>query len=91
MNIKNRILTLCEQRYMSLNKLAEISCLNQSTLQNIISRDSTTTVDTIEKVCEGLNITLADFFTESELSAEALEELRIFKEYLHYKYMVKDK
>ena len=89
MNIKNRILTLCEQRYMSINKLAEISCLNQSTLQNIVSRDSSTTVDTIEKVCEGLNITLADFFTENELSAEALEGLRIFKEYLHYKYMIK--
>ena len=91
MNIKNRILTLCEQRYMSINKLAEISGLNQSTLQNIISRDSTTTVDTIEKVCDGLNITMADFFIEVDLPAEALEELRIFKDYLHYKYIMKEK
>ena len=40
---------------------------------------------------QSLNITLADVFTESELSATALEELRIFKKYLNYKYMVKDK
>ncbi len=92
MDIASRILELCRQKKITPNRLADLSCLTQSTVQNIVSgRNNSTTIDTIEKICEGLNITIVDFFTESEFSADALEELRIFKEYLHYKYIVKSK
>jgi len=90
MDIANRVIELCRESKITPNRLADLSCLNQSTVQNIVSgRNNSTTIDTVEKICEGLNITMADFFTESELSAAALEELRIFKEYLNYKYTIK--
>jgi len=91
MNIASRIMELCVQKKITPNRLAELSCLTQSTVQNIVSgRNNSTTIDTVEKICEGLNITIVDFFTESDFSAEALEELKIFKDYLYYKYVKKD-
>lgn len=91
MDIASRIMELCSQKKITPNRLADLSCLTQSTVQNIVSgRNNSTTIDTVEKICEGLNITVVDFFTESEFSAQALEELRIFKEYLHYKYTIKN-
>ncbi len=94
MDIAKRILELCEQNYVTVNHLAEISFLTQSTLQNIVSgRNKTVQVDTIEKICIGLDITLAEFFTEKEpeFPPEAMKELKLFKEYLEYKYIIKEK
>lgn len=91
MDIANRIIQLCEQYKITPNRLADLSCITQSTVQNIVSgRNNSTTVDTIEKICEGLNISLVDFFSEDDLPINALQEMKIFKDYLHYKYMVKD-
>ena len=54
---------LCYEREITLNRLATISGLTQSTLNNIISgRNASTTVSTIKKICDGLDISLRDFF-----------------------------
>lgn len=61
--IRSRILMLCEERNISINKLSTISGVTQSTINNIISgRNNTTTVSTIKKLCDGLEITIQDFF-----------------------------
>lgn len=58
-----RILELCSQNHITLNKLSTICGITQSTLNNIISgRNATTTVSTIKKICDGLEITILDFF-----------------------------
>ena len=62
--VRLRILELCHQQNITINKLSTICGITQSTLNNIISgRNTTTTVSTIKKICDGLDITILDFFT----------------------------
>ena len=62
--VQRRILELCRQNNITLNKLSTICGITQSTLNNIISgRNATTTVSTIQKICDGLEITIIDFFS----------------------------
>ena len=62
--VKLRILDLCRQNNITLNRLSTICGITQSTLNNIISgRNATTTVSTIQKICDGLEITILDFFS----------------------------
>ncbi len=61
--VRARILELCAQRRISVNRLATLSGVTQSTVNNIISgRNNSTTVSTIKKLCDGLDITLREFF-----------------------------
>lgn len=62
--VKERILELCSERDITVNKLATISGVTQSTLNNIISgRNNSTTVSTIKKLCDGLDISISEFFS----------------------------
>lgn len=64
--VKERILELCSERDITVNKLANISGVTQSTLNNIISgRNNSTTVSTIKKLCDGLDISISEFFSSS--------------------------
>ena len=61
--VRARILDLCAQRQITVNRLATISGVTQSTLNNIISgRNNSVTVSTIKKLCDGLDISLREFF-----------------------------
>lgn len=61
--VRYRILELCKENNITVNKLAIISGMTQSTLNNIISgRNKSVTVSTIQKICDGLNITIKEFF-----------------------------
>ncbi len=61
--VRTRILELCRQRHITVNRLATLSGVTQSTLNNIVSgRNNSATVATIKKLCDGLDITLRDFF-----------------------------
>lgn len=68
--VRERILSLCQERGISVNKLCTISGITQSTINNIVSgRNNSTTVSTIKKICDGLNITLGEFFSTPEFDA----------------------
>ena len=61
--VRSRILELCRQRHITINRLATLSGVTQSTLNNIVGgRNHSVTVSTIKKLCDGLDITLRDFF-----------------------------
>lgn len=61
--VKIRILNLCDEHRLSINKLCTMSGVTQSTVNNIISgRNNSATVSTIKKLCDGLGITISDFF-----------------------------
>lgn len=61
--VRLRIIELCNENNITVNKLATISGVTQSTLNNIIGgRNNSTTVSTIKKLCDGLNISIEDFF-----------------------------
>lgn len=61
--VRQRIIQLCEERDISINKLSSISGVTQSTVNNIVSgRNNSATVSTIKKLCDGLGITIDEFF-----------------------------
>lgn len=62
--VRIRILDLCKENNISINKLSTISGITQSTLNNIVSgRNQSTTISTIKKICDGLEISVVDFFS----------------------------
>lgn len=62
--VEERILQLCAENNVSINKLSTISGVTQSTVSNIVSgRNNSVTVSTIQKLCDGLGITIVDFFS----------------------------
>ena len=53
--VRDRILELCDERHISINRLCNISGVTQSTVNNIInSRNRSTTVCTVKKLCDGV-------------------------------------
>lgn len=74
--IRLRIIELCSERNITLNKLSTICGITQSTLNNIISlRNSSTTVSTTKKICDGLGISLVDFFS-AKIFIELEQEIK---------------
>ena len=65
--VKNRIIELCAEKKWAPNALAVFSGVPPSTLKNIISGKSTNLgISTIKKLCDGLGITLGEFFSTKE-------------------------
>ena len=74
--VRLRIEELCRENEITVNKLATMSGITQSTLNNIISgRNRSTTIGTIQKICDGLGITIQEFL-ESDLFYHLEQELR---------------
>ena len=74
--VRKRIFQLTEGHDITINKLATISGLTQSTLNNITSgRNNSTTVSTIKKICDGLEIDIREFFN-SPLFEELEQEIK---------------
>ena len=61
--IQMRIYELCDQYNLTINALARVSGITQSTLNNITcGRNNSTTIATVKKICDGLEIELPVFF-----------------------------
>ena len=73
--ISDRILELCKEENITLNKLATVCGITQSTLNNIKNSKRHPTISTIKKICDGLEITLAEFF-DTETFNELEQELQ---------------
>lgn len=68
--VRNRILQLCNERNITINALATISGLLQSFINNIIYGKSLNyKIITIKMICDGLNITLGEFFSTTEFNS----------------------
>ncbi|MGN0486206.1 MAG: helix-turn-helix domain-containing protein [Acutalibacteraceae bacterium] len=62
--VRIRIIDLCKERNITINKLSTICGLTQSTLNNITGgRNNSATISTIKKICDGLDITIQEFFS----------------------------
>jgi len=63
--VRQRIIDLCHSHNISLNKLSTISGMTQSSLNNIINTGSNNpTISTIAKICDGLEISIREFFND---------------------------
>ena len=62
--IANRILQLCDEKGIAVNELANISGVAPSTVYSILNEKSQNPGSiTIKKLCDGLEITLGEFFS----------------------------
>ncbi|MEA5003022.1 MAG: helix-turn-helix transcriptional regulator [Christensenella sp.] len=62
-----RIRQLCAERNLTINKLANISALPPSSVKNILyGKSKNSKIVTIKTICDGLNITLGEFFSTPE-------------------------
>ena len=74
--VKERILELCREKNLSVNKLSNMSGVTQSTVNNIVSgRNHSVTISTIKKLCDGMGITIEEFFN-SELFRGLEQEIK---------------
>lgn len=61
--VASRILDLCRERNLTVNKLSTLSGVTQSTVNDIVNRKAKNIgIVTIKKLCDGLGITITDFF-----------------------------
>ena len=61
--VVNRTLELCREKNLTINGLARLSALPPSTLKNIVNSVSLNPdIVTIKKICDGLDISLIEFF-----------------------------
>ena len=69
MNTKNavaeRIIELCNQKNIAINALANVSGISPSTLYSVLNEKSQNPgIVTIKKLCDGLDISLREFFDD---------------------------
>lgn len=65
--VANRFQELCGKKNISINKLANLAAIPPSTLKNILyGKSRNPGIVTIKKLCDGLEITLGEFFGTAE-------------------------
>lgn len=66
--------TLCKQNGITKYRLSKLTGISQASLSKMTKKQSTVSLVTLEKICAALDITLAQFFSDSneypDLSAE---------------------
>lgn len=61
--VSERILNLCKEHNITVNKLCTISAVTQSTVNDIVNKKARNIgIVTIKKLCDGLDIEISDFF-----------------------------
>ena len=65
--VRDRILHLCEERGLTINRLATTCALPPSSIKNILyGKSQNPKLLTIKMLCDGLDITLGEFFSTPE-------------------------
>ena len=68
MTTDNKVLTKiqnrCDTLGWSMYRLSKESDIPYSSLNNMFKRNTTPTISTLEKICEGFQISLSDFFID---------------------------
>ncbi len=73
--VANRIIQLCGERRLALNALANLSAVPPSTIKSIINGDSKNPgIVTIKLLCDGLGISLYEFFDDEEFRSLVPED-----------------
>ena len=61
-DVHDRIRSLAYERGLSIYELARTAGIAESTLYNIFERGTMPKLDTVDRLCEALDITMSDFF-----------------------------
>lgn len=72
-NALDRIRELCRERNWSFYQLAKASGIAYSTLHTMLTKNNMPSLSTLQKLCDGFGITLAEFF-DSKSGLEGLTD-----------------
>lgn len=74
--VAKRIIELCENQDIAINSLANISGVSPSTIYSMLNEKSQNPgIVSIKKLCDGLNITLKQFF-DSDIFDDLEQEIK---------------
>lgn len=63
--VVQRILNLCNDRNMTINKISNVSGVTQSTISDIVNHTTNNAgIATIKKLCDGFEISIREFFDD---------------------------
>ena len=71
-----RIKELCGKQQITKYRLSQMTGVTQTVLSRIIKGENVPTIQTIEKICAALNISLAQFFAKDENPPDLTAEQR---------------
>ncbi len=68
--VVNRFIEICSERNIKINELANISGVTPSTAYSMLDENRRDiSIITIKKFCDGLDITLGEFFSTDEFNS----------------------
>jgi transcriptional regulator with XRE-family HTH domain len=71
-----RINQLCKEKNLTINALCNVSGITQSTVNDIVNGNTYNAgIVTIKKLCDGLEMSIRDFF-DSDLFSDLEQEIR---------------
>lgn len=74
--VANRILQLCNEKHLAPNGLANLCGISPSTIYSILNEKSQNPgIVTIQKICDGLDISVQEFFN-SNLFIDLEQEIK---------------
>ena len=79
MDTNGRIREILNERKWTEYRLAKESGLSQSTIANLFKRNTVPSISTLEAICNGFGITLAQFFCEGNM-VELTDEQKVLFE-----------
>lgn len=71
--IADNIIALCKKRDMSKYRLSQLTGISQSSIGKIIAKESLPTMPTVEKICDALGVTMAQFFAGMDVPVSLSE------------------
>lgn len=75
MDAQKKLQQLLDNKGRTAYRLAKKCNLSESTLANIFRRNTMPSISTLEAICQGLGISLAQFFSENDM-VELTPELK---------------
>lgn len=81
MDILDKINKLRIARGWSMYKLAEECEITPSTIANMFARETMPSITTLTAICNGLDISLSDFFSEGIENPDKQDERELLKNY----------
>ena len=83
MDINDKIRQILKDRGWTPYRLAKESGLSDATVGNIFRRNTVPSMPTLEAICGGLGITLAQFFAEGDMVEMSPELKELFDDWAH--------
>ena len=73
--VSERIIKYCNEKNITINKLATLSGMKQSTIENIIKNNTKNpSLRSLHRIAQGLDITLSEFFDFPEINETIFDE-----------------